>query len=219
MCGRFTYAKEFRDIRLRFTSERDLPLFRPRYNIAPTQEVSVIINDDGGWNIRMMKWGLVPSWAKDPSIGNRMINARCETIAEKASFKRLIGRQRCLVPADSFYEWRKEGKRKLPMRILLKTREPFTFAGLWDLWKKPEGGELLSFTIITTEANELLRPIHDRMPVILQRDGEDKWLDPGFTDPARLLPILRPYPSDLMEAYAISTLVNSPANDRPECIE
>ncbi len=165
-----------------------------------------------------MHWGLIPSWAKDPSIGNKMINARAETLLEKPSFKRLVGKRRCLVLTDGFYEWRKEGKRKVPMRMLLKTRELFAFAGLWDRWKKPDGNEFQSFTIITIDANDLLRPIHDRMPVILGRDGEEKWLNPDLKDPSELLPLLKPYPSELMEAYDVSPLVNSPRNDRPECI-
>ncbi len=219
MCGRFTYAKEFREIRIRFDLDHDIPLFRPRYNISPGQEVTVVFNWEGTRSLTMMQWGLVPSWAKDPAIGNRMINARAETLAEKPSFKRLIGKRRCVVLADGFYEWRKERKRKVPMRIRLKSEDPFGFAGLWDSWRKPDGHELLSFTIITTDANESLRPIHDRMPVILAAESERMWLDPGITEAARLRPLLKPHPSDLMEAYEVSTLVNSPRNDLRACIE
>lgn len=218
MCGRYTYTDEIRDIRIRFDLERDLPLFKPRYNIAPGQDVPVIFNRDGTRSLTMMQWGLVPSWAKDPAIGNRMINARAETLAEKAAFKRLIGKRRCLVLADGFYEWRKEGKRKVPMRIRLKSGGPFGFAGLWDSWRKPDGTELQSFTIITTEANELLRPIHDRMPVILVGDDEKKWLDFDIKDVSQTLTLLKPFPPELMEAYDVSTLVNSPRNDLAECI-
>ena len=163
----------------------------------------------------MMQWGLVPSWAKDPSIGNKMINARAETLAEKPSFKGLIGKRRCLVLADGFYEWRKEGKGKIPMRFTLRGGEPFSFAGLWDSWKKPAGGELFSFTIITTQANNLLRPIHERMPVILNKEGEEKWLDPDFKE---IHELLVPYPVEMMEFYDVSKLVNSPRNDLPQCI-
>ncbi len=219
MCGRFTYAKEFREIRIRYNVERDFPLFRPRYNIAPGQEVAVVFNRDGGRSLGMMHWGLIPSWAKDPSIGNKMINARAETLSEKPSFKRLIAKRRCLVLSDGFYEWRKEGKRKAPMRIRLKTGEPFGFAGLWDSWRKPDGSDLQTFTIITTEANELLKPIHDRMPVILLKEAEQQWLGFDVKDTSELLSLLKPYPSDLMEAYDVSLLVNSPRNDLPECIE
>lgn len=219
MCGRFTYATEFRDIRIRFDLERDIPLFSPRYNIAPGQDAPVIVNPEGAPDLRLMHWGLVPSWAKDPSIGNRMINARAETLAEKPSFKRLLGKKRCLVLADGFYEWRKEGKRKVPMRFVLKSREPFVFAGLWDTWKKPDGNMLESFTIVTTEPNEVLRPIHNRMPVVLPRENERAWLDPATSDHAKLQSLLKPYPGDDMEGYDVSTIVNSPTNDRPECIE
>lgn len=218
MCGRYTYTDEIRDIRIRFDLERDLPLFKPRYNIAPGQDVPVIFNRDGTRSLTMMQWGLVPSWAKDPAIGNRMINARAETLAEKPAFKRLIGKRRCLVLADGFYEWRKEGKRKVPMRIRLKTAGSFGFAGLWDSWRKPDGTELQSFTIITTEANELLRAIHDRMPVILVGDDEKKWLDFDIKDAGRILSLLKPFPPELMEAYDVSTLANSPRNDLAECI-
>lgn len=218
MCGRFTYANEFRDIRIRFDLEKEIPLFRPRYNTAPAQEVPVIFNRDSARTLTMMQWSLIPSWAKDPAIGNKMINARAETLAEKSAFTRLIRKRRCLVLADGFYEWRKEGKRMVPMRIRLKTAEPFGFAGLWDSWRKPDGSELQSFTIITTEANELLRSIHDRMPVILGEEDERKWLDFDMQDPSKLLSRLKPYPPELLEAYDVSTLVNSPRNDLPECI-
>jgi putative SOS response-associated peptidase YedK len=154
-----------------------------------------------------MRWGLVPSWVKDPSIGNRMINARAETLAEKLSFKRLLGSRRCLVPANGFYEWRREGKRKIPMHIVRKDRQPFTFAGLWDKRRELERGELYSFTIITTEANALLRPIHDRMPVIMDDLAAAQWLDPVFTTSKTLSVLLQPYPSEWIEAYEVSTLL------------
>jgi putative SOS response-associated peptidase YedK len=166
MCGRYEYhPHEFSDLRIRFNLDKDLPEFKPSYNIAPGQQVPVIIREDGRNKVKLMRWGLVPSWAPDPSIGNRMINARCETLTEKPSFKQLLGTHRCLVLADGFYEWRREGKGKAPMRIVMKDRQPFTFAGLWDVWRgDPEAGELYTFTIITTHANSLLRPIHHRMP-------------------------------------------------------
>jgi putative SOS response-associated peptidase YedK len=166
----------------------------------------------------MMQWGLIPSWAKDPSIGNKMINARAETLTEKPSFKRLIGKRRCLVVADGFYEWAKQGRGKMPMRFVLKSGEPFAFAGLWDRWKKPDGGPLDSFTIITTQANDLLKPIHDRMPVILGEGDEEIWLDPKVADSIRLVSVLKPFSPELMEGYFVSRLVNSPRNDLPECI-
>ena len=168
-----------------------------------------------------MRWGLVPSWAQDPSIGQRMINARAETLLEKPSFKQLVARRRCLVPADGFYEWRREGNRKVPMWIYLKNRVPFAFAGLWDYWRDPAGDkELYSFTIITTEANALLRPIHNRMPVIYDKEMGRQWLEESFGDqPMILAAVLRPWPSELMEAHDVSTLVNSPENDTAECIQ
>ena len=142
MCGRFTASFEFREIKLLFNLQRDLPLLAPRYNIAPSQEVPVIIQNDGKNELTPMKWGLVPSWAPDKSIGNQMINARAETLTEKPSFKRLVQQRRCLIPANGFYKWRREGNRKVPVWIHLKNREPFAFAGLWDLWRDPEGETL-----------------------------------------------------------------------------
>ncbi|MCI0526850.1 MAG: SOS response-associated peptidase, partial [Nitrospira sp.] len=170
--------------------------------------------------LKLMKWGLVPSWAKDTSTGYKMINARAETVAQKPSFKKSLKHKRCLVVADSFYEWRKVngGRTKIPMRFVFKSREPFAFAGLWDTWQNPEGGELRSFTIITTGANAVLQPIHDRMPVILRQQDEDLWLDPDLKDVDKLVPLLIPYSSEEMEGYEVSTLVNSPKNDTPACI-
>ncbi len=214
MCGRYTLTRKPENLIFRFDLKTEGAELRPRYNIAPGQNAPVIA-DDGGRSLRMMQWGLVPSWAKDPSSGNKMINARAETLAEKPSFKGLIGKRRCLVLADGFYEWRKEGKGKIPMRCTLRGGEPFSFAGLWDSWKKPDGGELFSFTIITTQANNLLRPIHERMPVILNKEGEEKWLDPDFKEVHKFLV---PYPAEMMEFYDVSKLVNSPRNDLPQCI-
>ncbi len=166
-----------------------------------------------------MHWGLVPSWAKDPSIGNKMINARAETITQKPSFRRPFERQRCLVPVDGFYEWQKvAGARvKIPTRIVMKDRCLFALAGIWDIWKKPDGGELRSFAIITTAANDLMKAIHDRMPVILAKQDWDTWLDPKCIDIPKLTGLLRSYPSDEMETYEVSTAVNSPRNDVREC--
>ena len=170
MCGRYTQTLAGPILLSRFRLEETVLDLKPRYNIAPGQEAAVVVREETT-TLAAMRWGLVPSWAKEPAIGNRMINARAETITEKPSFKRLIERRRCLVPADGFYEWRREAKGKVPMRFILKSREPFAFAGLWDRWRNPEGAELRTFTIITTAANELMRPVHDRMPVILARDA------------------------------------------------
>ena len=217
MCGRFGATFQYRDIKGRWNIYGDLAGFVPRYNIAPSQDVAVIVRNE----IKPMRWGLVPSWAQDSSIGQRMINARAETLLEKPSFKQLVGTRRCLVPADGFYEWRREGKHKVPMWIHLKGREPFAFAGLWDYWRDPAGDkELYSFTIITTEANALLRRHHTRMPVIYDKEMGRQWLEESFGDqPMILAAVLRPWPSELMEAHDVSTLVNSPENDTPECIE
>ncbi|OGH55936.1 MAG: hypothetical protein A3G34_01935 [Candidatus Lindowbacteria bacterium RIFCSPLOWO2_12_FULL_62_27] len=217
MCGRFSCAGE--DIEERF--EVDLPkklCVTPRYNIAPGQDSPVVVRTGGGKLLRSHKWGLIPSWAKEEAIGYKMINARAETLAEKPAYRKAFERRRCLVPADGFYEWLKEGRLKLPVRFVLKSRETFAFAGLWETWKKPSGEELLSFTIITTHANDLIKPVHERMPVILLRENEEAWLDPNLKDTAKLQDYLTPYPPDRMEAYKVSTMVNSAKNDRPECI-
>lgn len=217
MCGRYTQATDPAKLAQRFRLEPPGPGIGRRYNIAPTQDAPIVTNDDPK-HLCLMRWGLVPSWAKDAAIGNRMINARAETLAEKPSFRKPLERRRCLVLADGFYEWRKEaGSANIPIRFVLKSREPFAFAGLWDTWRAPDGKELVSFTIVTTEANELLRPVHDRMPVILRREDEERWLDPDLKDSARLLPLLRPYAAAEMEAYEVSMLVNSPRNDVLAC--
>jgi len=218
LCGRFTLTTNLGAIAARFGVSRFLEEVGPRYNIAPTQTV-IVVNDDGNRHLTQMRWGLIPSWAKDQAIGNRMINARAETVATKPAFRVALRKRRCLIPADGFYEWTPAGRRKQPVYIALKTREPFAFAGLWEIWISPDGEEVQSCTIITTEANELLKPIHDRMPVILPKDAEAVWLDPTVQEPAQLLPLLVPYPSEDMEVYPVSAKVNSPANDGPECIE
>jgi putative SOS response-associated peptidase YedK len=163
--------------------------------------------------------GLIPYWAKDPSIGNRMINARAETLTEKPAFKQLVGSRRCIIPADGFHEWRKERKRKVPMWVYLTSREPFGLAGLWDVWRNPDGTSVASFTIITTEPNELVRPIHDRMPVILRPADEEEWLDVSRTSFGKARSLLKPYPAELMDAHDVSILVNSAKYDGPECIQ
>jgi putative SOS response-associated peptidase YedK len=167
-----------------------------------------------------MRWGLVPAWAKDPKIGSKLINARAETLAEKPAFRRLLGTRRCLIPADSFYEWaaQSDGKRR-PMRVTLSSGEPFAFAGLWDVWTPPEGGPpLRTCTIITTTPNALMATIHHRMPVILTSQAEAAWLDPAITDPAELLPLLVRYSAQDMVAYPVRPLVNNVANDSPQLI-
>jgi putative SOS response-associated peptidase YedK len=218
MCGRFTLTLDLEGLEERFDFRAKGLSYSPRYNVAPTQAV-LSITRNGERGAHLMRWGLIPSWAKDPSIGNRMINARAETVAEKTSFKRALQKRRCLILADGFYEWKKDGKKKTPMYIALKSRQPFAFAGLWEMWKDPSGDAVRSCTIITTTPNSLMESIHNRMPVILTREAESNWLDGAIEDPKKLTSLLVPYPSDAMEAYAISTLVNSPANDTPDCIK
>jgi putative SOS response-associated peptidase YedK len=220
MCGRFTLSTDLKSVAERFGASvaDEVAPAAPRYNIAPTQTV-IVVSDDGQRHLRQMRWGLIPSWAKDPAIGNRMINARVETIAEKPSFCTALKKRRCIIPADGFFEWQKLGKVKQPMHIVLKSREPFGFAGLWERWTSPDGEEILSCTIITTAANELLRAVHDRMPVILTREAEAVWLDPTIQEPERLLPLLKQFPAELMEYYEVSRQVGSPSVDKPSNIE
>ena len=217
MCGRYSLIADIQDLARQFEFDGSGFEKLPSYNVAPTQQALTVTNGEGR-RAEYMRWGLIPSWAKDASIGSRMINARSETVSQKPSFRNALQRRRCLVLADGFYEWQKAGKGKRPMRIVLSSREPFAFAGLWESWRDPQGDTVRSCTIITTQANDLLRPIHERMPVILPRDLEEFWLDSDVTDPAALSDVLAPYPGDLMEAYEVSTLVNRAANNGPELI-
>jgi putative SOS response-associated peptidase YedK len=219
MCGRFTMTVDPAQLQDTFPWLNVPEGMEPRYNIAPTQPVAVVPNNDEN-RIEFFNWGLIPSWAKDPSIGNRMINARAETLAEKPAFRAAYRRRRCLVLADGFFEWRKDPgqKAKQPMYIRLKTGEPFAFAGLWEIWNSADGSQILSCTIITTEPNELVSDIHNRMPVILPREDYSAWLNPNEIQPADLGDLLRPYPSTELAAYPVSTIVNSPGNDSPACV-
>ena len=220
MCGRFTLKTNGKKLAEAFSGviSEEPGAVEPRYNVAPSQPIAVIANN-GHQKIEYFQWGLVPSWAKDPGIGNRMINARAETLAEKSSFRTAYRRRRCLVLADGFYEWRKNAdKTKTPLYIGLTSEEPFAFAGLWEWWQGGEGSEILSCTIITTTPNSLMASIHDRMPVILPAEAYAQWLDPAEQKPEQLDPLLVPYPAELMQAYPVSTLVNNPRNDVPDCI-
>jgi putative SOS response-associated peptidase YedK len=223
MCGRFTNSIPPKKIWERFGLKGKPSSILPRYNIAPTQEVPVIVSDENSKmiSLEMYRWGLIPFWAKEAKIGNRMINTRAETVAEKPSYRRPFLKQRCLIPADGFYEWQKvqKGKNKLPFFISLKNKEPFAFAGLWDQWKDETGKPVFSFTILTTDSNDLLRSIHDRMPVILDPKNEPAWLDTEFRDSKTLKKMLTSYPSEKMQTYEVSSLVNIPTNDSPECTE
>lgn len=215
MCGRFSLTVNEAELNEFFeTSGGDAP-YIARYNCAPTQMLAVITNENPR-KLSYFKWGLIPGWAKDPSIGNRMINARAESINEKPSFRSVLGTKRCLIPADAFYEWKQNGD-KVPYRIFLKNSRLFALAGLWDYWRAPDGSIVHSFTIITTGANTFMQNIHDRMPVILRHGEEKLWLGQQSADD--LLKLLKPYPSDEMDAYPVSKLINSPKNDSPEVLE
>ena len=221
MCGRYTETKvcsvlteHFRD----FIEESLLDDFRPRFNISPGQDTPVILNDRERV-LDLVRWGLVPFWAKDEKTGYKMINARAETLTVKPAYRKLIEKRRCLVLADGFYEWKKGGNVKAPHRFIVNDGEPFAFAGLWERWRRPDQSELRSFTIITTEPNRLVRFCHDRMPVILPRSACEQWLDPEFTDLEKLQKLLQPYPDTDMKAYPVSVLVNNPRNDDPQCVE
>lgn len=219
MCGRFTLTTDLDHIAERFSLRMANVAFTPHYNIAPSQPVLTVMNDGKENRAGFLRWGLIPSWAKEASIGNRMINARAETLAEKPSFKRALQRRRCLIVADGFYEWKAEGKKKTPMFIALRSHESFGFAGLWETWKSPTGEPVHSCTIITTTPNALIETIHNRMPVIVPREAEAVWLDRTVDDPQKLLPLLVSYSDSEMTAYEVSLLVNSPKNDVPACIE
>lgn len=218
MCGRFTLtnpAKLTDANRFKLTI---VPFgLKPRFNIAPSQQAPVILNESPG-QLTLSRWGLIPSWANDPKIGYKMINARAETAAEKPAFRGPFKHKRCLVIADGFYEWRREGKHKTPYWMSLKSGDVFAFAGLWDAWQEPGSQEpLTSFTIITMAPNALLKPIHDRMPVILKRKDEPAWLDSRLSL-SSAQELLKPYPALEMQAREVSEMVNSPTNDAPELL-
>ena len=218
MCGRFTLVTNMDELQSRFGFEaRDME-FRPRYNIAPTQQVLTVVND-GQRRAEFMRWGLIPFWAKDPKIGYRMINAVGETAATKPAFRAAFKRRRCLILADGFFEWRKEGKAKIPTYIFLKSKEPFAFAGLWETWKSPDGDTVRSCSIVTTKPNEFIAPIHNRMPVILSQETEPLWMDPMTEEGEPLTSLLVPSPAEGLDSYVVSTVVNSVKNSGPECIE
>lgn len=219
MCGRYLLKASKRELSLAFElPEENLPVIQyGRYNIAPTQDVvALTTSNDGARTISAFRWGLIPSWAKDASIGNKLINARAETITEKPSFRDAFKKRRCLVLAEGFYEWKKIGTKKQPYFIFLKNQKLFAFAGLYETWKAPEGHEVRSCTVITTEANQFMKSLHDRMPVILASPAEwTAWLDLK-NEHARSL--LRPLPEDALDCYAVSVAVNNPRNESAELI-
>jgi putative SOS response-associated peptidase YedK len=203
MCGRFILLTDLSVIVESFDIHEITCDFRPGNNISPGQQVVAIIHGNDKNRLVSYRWGLIPSWAKDPSIGNKMFNARAETVAEKPSFARALKKRRCLIPADGFYEWQKLGKIKSPLRFSLKSGQPFGFAGLYETWRSAEKEPVNTCTIITTESNELIRHIHDRMPVIVPKDREAFWIDPDNHHQKELLSMLKPYPSDEMLMSAV----------------
>jgi putative SOS response-associated peptidase YedK len=209
MCGRFNLISPGR-LHYRFQAKNQIDGLEPRYNIAPGQQVLIVTSRA---EMELVRWGLVPSWSKDARFGYKTINARAESVASKPAYRRPFRYQRCLIPATGFYEWKTTPEGKVPYHIHLKSGEVFGFAGLYDSWVDAEGRELRTCTIITTGPNELMKNVHNRMPVIIRPEDEAHWLDPDETNPAVLESFLQPYPAEEMEAYAVSTLVNRPAND------
>lgn len=218
MCGRYSFAPELKIVNEHYDITVNNNDLEPQYNCAPGQNLPVISNDSSD-KLSRYHWGLIPFWAKDKKIGYKMINARGETITEKASFKNAFKKRRCLVPADAFYEWKRleNSKEKIPYRIFLKDQPLFSLAGIWEVWKSPAGEHIRSFSIVTISPNKLMAEIHDRMPVILSGENEKTWLESD--NPEELLALIRPYPAEEMDAYRISTLVNSPRNNTSEIIQ
>jgi len=216
MCGRFQLSVKGKHINERFNVEVYDDFYRPSFNCAPSQNLAVISNMEAK-KLSFFSWGLIPFWAKDEKFGNKLINSKAETITEKPSFKNSFRQKRCLVICNGFYEWKKENNKKTPYRIFLKNNELFSMAGIWDTWKDGEGRPINSFSIITTTPNSLMKNIHHRMPVILRKEDEKKWLEK--TDQNELLKLLKPFEDKLMDAYPISELVNSPINNSPEIIK
>lgn len=218
MCGRFVQATPGEVIAEVFGLP-EVPRLAPRYNLAPTQNAAVVRPEESGRKLVLCRWGLIPSWAKDETLGNRLINARAETLSEKPAFRRALASRRCVIPATGFYEWKREGTTKTPYFVRLASGLPMGLAGLWERWQPPEGPVVESFAIVTTEANRFMAGIHDRMPAILLPEALALWLDPELRDSARLQKLLAPAPEGWLEAYPVSRKVNSPAYDAPDCLE
>lgn len=219
MCGRFVLYRNLEEIKEAFVIEQVRWEPEASYNIAPTQDVAVVVKREGENSLEKMRWGLIPSWAKDPKIGSRMINARAETLSEKPSFRRPFKSQRCLVIADGFFEWAETEHGKVPMFVRLKSQRPLGLAGLYDVWESPQGETINSCTIVTTRPNDFMQSIHNRMPLILAKPQEAEWLDPATHHIDEWLSTLAPYPSHEMEAYEVSRWVNSPQNNSIKCIQ
>jgi putative SOS response-associated peptidase YedK len=219
MCGRYTLSASPKLVAAVFAVP-EIPDLPPRYNVAPSQSVAVVRAGGEGRLLSLFRWGLIPPWADDPRIGYRLINARAETVATKPSFRAAFKKRRCLIVADGFYEWMFAGtKTKKPYHFRMRDLAPFALAGLWEEWHSPEGEVIESCCVITTTANAVLAPVHDRMPVILPPESYARWLDPAYDRVEGLLPLLVPYPADAMESFPVSTTVNSPKYDGPECLE
>jgi putative SOS response-associated peptidase YedK len=219
MCGRYTLTNPKRLVAEFSPKKVEADLSRPRYNVAPTQNVPTIVLPGGKRVIKDFRWGLFPPWAENPSIGNRLINARAETVATKPAFRSAFIKRRCLILADGFYEWQKVEHGKQPMYVRVDGGRPFAFAGLYEVWHPGAEDETITCTIITTEPNELMRAIHNRMPVILAEQFHERWLDPDLTDRGELQAMLRPFDASRMDAYTVSSWVNSPTQDDARCIE
>jgi putative SOS response-associated peptidase YedK len=219
MCGRYSLSSPPELIAKLFELSA-MPSYGPRFNIAPTQQVMIIrTRADGGREAAFVQWGLIPSWAKEAAIGSKMINARAESAAEKPAFREAFQHRRCLIPADGFFEWKKTGGRRQPMFVVRRDGAPMALAGLWERWRNPRGEDVETCAIITTEANSLLRDVHDRMPVILDRDDAGRWLNPALQEPAELQRLLRPAEAESLRLYPVSRRVNTPANDDDDCIK
>ena len=232
MCGRFARFSPAHIFRMLFQLDEFMDLV-PQYNIAPGQDVytirGIVIRDEqqrtassGNFNkeVSALKWGLIPFWSKDPTIGNRLINSRSETVAEKPAFREAFKKRRCLIPTDGFYEWQKQKDgSKQPYFIHMEDKQPFAFGGIWEQWKNPKGGMVETFSILTTEPNKTVKPIHNRMPIIIDQSDFNFWLDPMIQEPEEVKSLLKPYTAKEMEAYPISKYVNSPSNKGEQCIE
>ena len=218
MCGRFVMELTPELLASVFGTPK-VPTLVPNYNIAPTQLVLIVHQVSDHRTLDIMKWGLIPPWAKDPAIGSQMINARSETVAEKPSFRHAIKYRRCIVPASGYFEWQHEGKVKIPYYFRMKDKSPLGLAGIWEEWKAPDDTLLQTFSILTTTANKIVAPVHDRMPVIIPPDEYSTWLSKHITNPEQLRALYQPFPADLLESYPVSDKVNSPRNNEPENIQ
>jgi putative SOS response-associated peptidase YedK len=220
MCGRYTITVTLEELMLRYDVYYNYPSqYSPKYNVAPGQLVMSIVHDGEKNRLGELRWGLIPAWANDEKIAYQMLNARAETLADKPAFRTSFQRKRCLIPADSFYEWKGKGKQKQPMRVMMKSKDIFSIAGLYDTWVSPEGARISTCTVITTTANELVADIHERMPVILPREAEAAWLDRSMTSAEALKPLLKPYPANEMFAYPVASRVGNVRNDDESCVE